>query len=300
MITTDFYNTTPQREGSRNILVAGPRVETEREHKTIGIEIEFFGVHKDTVITALRRAGIEVAWMGYTHRVVRHWKLVTDVSVTGAGTGVGKGLELVSPPLTEAQMTVELKVVCEVLEQIGAKVDRTCGVHVHHDIDDLTVENVKNIYKIYDKHELAIEAIIPRSRRGFSMNRYCRKITGELLDRVLSFNTIKGIAKNTDRYYTINMQSYVKYGTVEFRQHSGSTDYTKLINWIKITQAIVATAKRKKKINPLPASVKSLSSMEMALIKELSLTGTEQSAYYFDRKKTFRELNKQAYERAAA
>src|SRR5690625_1344727 len=146
MEMTKYMSETVKREGKKNLLVAGPRAKTGREERTMGIEIEFFGVHYQRVVDAMNAAGIRTVWGRYTHEVMAHWKVVTDSSVTSAGTGTGNGLEIVSPPLTEEGMTEELKKVCEVLEQIGARVDRTCGVHVHHDIDDLTVENVKNIY----------------------------------------------------------------------------------------------------------------------------------------------------------
>lgn len=297
---TKYMSATVKREGKRNLLIAGPRAKTGREDRTMGIEIEFFGVHRNTVVNALRNAGIDVAWEGYTHRTARHWKLVYDSSVTAQGTGIGFGLELVSPPLNETEMTRQLKIVCKVLDQIGAKVDRTCGLHVHHHIDDFTVANVKNIYKLYEKHQLAIEAILPKSRRGAMNPRYCKGIDRAVMRRVLYSDTIQEISRSLDRYYTINMQSYVKYGTVEFRQHSGTIDFTKIMNWIKITQAIVATAKRKKDIKPLSESAKkSAWTREIAMIKELGLSETEQSAYFIDRKQAFKELNKQAYSRAA-
>ena len=62
-----------------------------------GIEIEFFGANYITVIEQLRANGIQVAeFAGYTHAVIPKWKITTDCSVTSTGTGLNKGLELVS------------------------------------------------------------------------------------------------------------------------------------------------------------------------------------------------------------
>jgi hypothetical protein len=44
------------------------------------------------------------------------------------------------------------------------------------------------------------------------------------------------------RYRKLNIESYVTHGTVEFRQHQGTTNAAKIINWIKLTQAIVERA----------------------------------------------------------
>src|SRR5690625_55240 len=214
MKMTKYMSETVKRNEGTKHLISGPRGNTGRENKTIGVEIEFFGVHYQRVVDAMNAAGIRTVWGRYTHEVMAHWKVVTDSSVTSVGTGTGNGLEIVSPPLTEEGMTEELKKVCEVLEQIGARVDRTCGVHVHHDIDDLTVENVKNIYKIYDKHQLAIESIIPQSRRGTAMNRYCRQITDMMMNELENLTTIESVARKFSRFHTVNMQSYLRYGTV--------------------------------------------------------------------------------------
>ena len=65
-----------------------------------GVEIEFFGANYTTVIEQLRANGIQVAeFAGYTHAVIPKWKITTDCSVTSTGTGLTKGLELVSPIL---------------------------------------------------------------------------------------------------------------------------------------------------------------------------------------------------------
>lgn len=297
---TKYMSETVKREGKKNLLIAGPRAKTGRENRTMGIEIEFFGVHKDRVVEALRNAGISVSWEGYTHRTSYHWKLVYDSSVTSRGTGFGFGLELVSPPLNETEMTRQLKIVCRVLNEIGAKVDKSCGLHVHHHIDDFTVEDVKKLYQLYFKHVLAIESIMPKSRRASSNPRHCQGINEQMLERLERCMTMYEIASQFFRYHVINMQAYLKYGTVEFRQHSGTIEFTKIINWLKITQAIVATAKRKKDIKPLSESAKkSAWTREIAMIKELGLSETEQSAYFIDRKQAFKELNKEAYSRRA-
>lgn len=296
---TKFFNETVKREGGKNLLVAGPRAITGRENRKMGVEIEFFGVDRLAVVNALQNAGIAVEWMGYSHETTPHWKLVMDSSVTSMGTGASRGLELVSPPLTEAEMMRQLEIVCRVLNEIGAKVDRTCGLHVHHHIDDFTVENVKKLYRLYFKHALAIEAIMPKSRRASSNPRYCRGITEQMLRQLEECQTIQDIAGAFSRYHVINMTAYLNYGTVEFRQHSGTIDFTKIANWLKITQALVATAKRAKQVKPLSEAAKQTAwGREIAMIRELGLRGTEQSAYYIARKKDFAELNRTAYNMA--
>lgn len=262
-------------------------VVTGREERTIGIEIEFFGCHKDSVVERLNARGIQVAWMHYTHNVMDTWKLVYDASVTSTGTGVGHGLELVSPPLKTAEMKRQLEIVCEVLNELGAKVDKTCGVHVHHDVEDLTVENFKTLYRLYDKHSEHIDGIMPLSRRRAYQSdfgtRYCRPISESQLEGLANATSVSDIRNVMhSRYCVINFNSYVKYGTIEFRQHSGSTDFAKLYNWIKITQQMVATSTQKKNVRPLSETAKKRATE--AFLNEFKLGFTVEGIYTRDRK----------------
>jgi hypothetical protein len=279
-------------------IAKGPRRESNRAEKRIGIEIEFFGTTPEKVINRLREKGLKVAnFRGYTHAVIPQWKVTTDVSVTGTGTGERRGLELVSPPLTEAQMDKELFLALEGLNELEAKVDITCGVHVHHEIDDLTVDHVKNIYKLYFKHEHSIQQVMPKSRRRMNDPRYCKGTNREQIERMDALaDSIRGIADRMgSRFQTINLQSYIKYGTVEFRQHGGSTDFDKLFNWIKVTQAIVEKAKSSRKIkkeNWQNWNLKDISAANRNFIIQLGMKGTEQSAFLLNRKDAFKALNK--------
>jgi Putative amidoligase enzyme len=267
------------------------KYESKRPEKLIGAELEFFGVHYRTVVAELKRAGIDIAYEGYTHRVMSSWKLVTDVSVTGTGTGLRKGLEIVSPPLAMDEMERQMKIITDVLNELGAKVDRTCGVHIHHEIDDLKVNDIKNIFKIYAKHDEIINSIMPKSRRGNEGRQptYCKTVNREdFLTAIDICDSIREIGYATsDRYRTINFNSYLRYGTIEFRQHSGTTDFEKIMSWIRITQAIVHTAKEKKSIKmTIGASV----NKTMAFNKEIGIYHTEQGVYVRDRKRQLTKL----------
>lgn len=269
------------------------KVVTGREEKTIGIEIEFFNVYYNDVVIELRRAGIQVSFEGYTHQVMNTWKLVTDVSVTGTNTGKGKGLELVSPPLTSTEMERQLKIVSEVLNDLGAKVDKTCGLHVHHDIQDLNLENIKNIYRLYNKHIDSIEEIMPTSRTKAFQERtshgYCKGLNERDMAYIERATSIREL-QTMNRYKVINFQSYVKYGTVEFRQHSGTIDFAKMFNWIMITQSLVASAKKKKEVKPLSPTA----NRTMAFNKDIGTFNTEQGVYFRDRKKDFKKVSQTA------
>lgn len=203
--------------------------------RRFGVEIEFFGCTSNTVIEAMRAQGLECDFYGYTHRVLDTWKIVHDGSV-GA-----EGLELVSPPLRGQVGFEALRKACEALQTAGAKVDKTCGLHVHHEAKDLTKTIALNLLTLYADRKGTIESILAASRRD---NTYCRHYsTWELRD--LGYNgTLRRAISGLSRYRAINLQSYPKYGTVEFRQHQGTTEFAKITAWIRFGQAMYKTAKQ--------------------------------------------------------
>jgi hypothetical protein len=44
---------------------------------------------------------------------------------------------------------------------------------------------------------------------------------------------------HNNRYYKINPISYLRHGTIEFRQHQGSTSYEKISKWIEFCVKLV-------------------------------------------------------------
>jgi len=209
------------------------------QERTFGVEIEFFLKQGDRmsavnkVVDAVLDRGVEIVWENYTHRTTRHWKLVYDASVAY------EGLEIVSPVLKGFEGLAELKKVTEALDEVGAKVNRTCGLHVHHDASDFTVKSFKNLYGLYARFEDTIDSMVAPSRRG-SNNSMCMspRTNLEQLKTVKSVDEIVGRVYS-DRYIKLNCQSFRRHGTIEFRHHQGTTNYEKMEAWIVLTQMMV-------------------------------------------------------------
>lgn len=208
--------------------------------RTFGLEIEFKG-NQRAVEQYMNEHGVECHVEGYNHSTRRHWKIVTDASAE---------YELVSPPIHGDDAFRQLKVACDALAFAQCKVDRTCGLHVHHDANDLNVKQFANIFALYIKLEETIDTFLPESRRA-SNNQYCNSLAltaaqkRTKLEQLKKAKSINEIAENiySSRYHKVNAQSYLRHGTVEFRQHSGTLDYDKIYNWVLFTQRIVERAK---------------------------------------------------------
>jgi hypothetical protein len=44
-----------------------------------------------------------------------------------------------------------------------------------------------------------------------------------------------------DRYQKLNLESLERHGTIEFRQHSGTVDAEKAVNWVRLCTAFIET-----------------------------------------------------------
>lgn len=224
-------------------------------NRTFGVEIEFTNMSETDIFTLARKlteVGITTRYEGYNHETRDTWKIVTDASVRNAKHRCG--FELVSPPLKGIEGLKELEKALKVLNKTSAKVNRSCGLHVHHDATRWGVKEFKNAYRLYSRMELTLDEAMPRSRRG-SNNYYCMSNRAVLASRLDQFEAIKTIEGLRDfwgsRYYKVNMESWWRHGTIEFRHHSGTIEADKIINWIVFTQLIVnrAESSRKLKVN---------------------------------------------------
>jgi hypothetical protein len=220
--------------------------------RTFGVEMEFFGTTPERVVEEFTARGLACHFEGYNHVTRSHWKIVTDVSVNAAGTsatsrnGRGSGLELVSPILSGADGFEALRLACEAMEAAGAKVDRTCGVHVHHGIADLDAMSVARVCANYTYGQTFIDALLPPSRRrsNYAMPRPASQVADLLRIAGRARMTRATMAyEGSSRYYATNLESISRHGTLEFRQHSGSTEFTKIANWVRLGQAIIAKSR---------------------------------------------------------
>jgi hypothetical protein len=123
-------------------------------------------------------------------------------------------------------------------------VNRTCGLHVHVGVRDWGVKQFQNLAKRYVKFETAIDTVMPQSRRR-SNNTYCKSnarrygnglTLSEIfagIQRCRTTQSLKNYIQN-GRYYKLNMESFWKHGTIEFRHHSGTICPDKIENWVYV------------------------------------------------------------------
>lgn len=234
--------------------------------RTYGVEIEAYGRNRHDVAAALMVAGIQARVESYNHddnvRDARGnlvpktwWRLVTDGSVTGTDA-----FELVSPALKGEDGLRQIRTACEVLQRLGVKVNKSCGFHVHHAAQDYdNVTYFKNVVKLYARMEAWLDQAMAPSRRG-NTNQFCKSVCAKMtmpagrgltgqqaLDQCQRPEDVNNWMRLGDlydpRYNKVNLSSWWRHGTIEFRQHAGTIDAEKIVNWVVLTQLILRKAR---------------------------------------------------------
>jgi hypothetical protein len=239
------------------------------ENRKFGVELEILLPHRSTTLaTRMSAVNLLCETESYNHRTRSYWKIVTDATVSSE-TGF-YAMELVSPPLKGLDGLRQLETACKVLKELGAKVNRSCGFHVHHDASDLVFEDWKSIIKSYIKYEDTIDLLMAPSRRG-NGNQWCRSLKGSyagqsveaLWARVDSAYDIYHLRNMFGtRYVKLNLEASTVHGTVEYRQHGGTTNFAKMAAWIALTQGFVTSAVQGKPVRgKLPKKGSALASL---------------------------------------
>ena len=218
------------------------RAEMRRERLvfTFGVEIETSHLSRAAFCTSMRGKGYSAEYQQYNHRdseVV--FKLVTDASIHGSGGDTP--LECVTPILKGRLGMDRLKACCDSLSETGAKVNRSCGLHVHIGAKDLTDEQYVSVFVNYLYLEDVIDTFMAPSRRNST---WCQSLRGKR-NALLASHTKSDVyyALDGSRYWKVNPVAFSAHRTVEFRQHGGTTDYAKISAWVEFLGRLVQWSK---------------------------------------------------------
>lgn len=225
-----------------NAPVAMPKA--QRFSFTFGVEIECISNWERLQSEVSNREiplQANVRFGAYTHAdSTTGYKFVTDSSVMASRTEDGRGIECVSPVLRGAKGFESLKNTCTALSDAGAKVNRTCGLHVHIGANGLTGEQYVNVFRNYQKLEGLIDSFMAKSRRGDDAY-YAKSLACFDFSNVHEIYVVAQLLRS--RYFKVNPVSYERHRTIEFRQHQGTTNYHKIEMWVKFCAKLVNWSK---------------------------------------------------------
>lgn len=223
---------------------------------------------------------------------VRSWggEIVADGSLPVSG------FEINTAPASGSLFLQQIREVTDALSNADAYITTSCGLHVHVDARDLAYSDLRRLAILWAKVEPGLLSMVPPSRRS---NHYCCVARNEFMrfpGRDLKFfvnwlqnnagqenrATAKSIAKNAKydsphRRFALNLYSWLVRGTVENRLGAGTTNYSKIINWTKLTAALVDFAAKgtDKLVESLPDTGAELDSLRLLL----QIVPTEQHAW---------------------
>lgn len=200
--------------------------------RSFGVEIEHTGASRHSSAARMRDLGLLAEARDYTHTVMAQWKIITDASC---------GNEAVSPVLRGADGFEQVVKAMQAIRETGGSVNSQCGLHVHFDMSDLDGEQIARFLELYVSAQAVLNALVPPTRRH---NGYCQAWgPRELSEATEQFRTSRSIRGYFDRYRTVNVMSFPKYGTIEVRQHQGTLNAAKIEGWIKLQMALIEIAK---------------------------------------------------------
>ena len=207
--------------------------------RKFGVEIEYVGVERDVIINALADIGVKCVSEHYNHNTRKHWKIVRDGSLRHRNGESYTG-ELVSPPLSGKRGLDKLRKVVDAIKMAGATVNYSCGFHVHVGVKDLTPNQIVAIPHRYGYLESEINKFMNHSRidstwawtvsKNYTAN-LVRNVRYEMDAYKLNFK--RATLNLTSKYRKVNISSYGRYGTVEFRQHQGTVNSEMACNWVQ-------------------------------------------------------------------
>ncbi len=295
--------------------------------RTYGVEIEAHLPNNTTrgqLAERLRAAGIRAYCEHYNHATRDHWKLTTDSSL---GYLSRESVEVVSPVLRGEAGLAATKTVLDVMRAFGCTVSVKCGLHVHVYAKDLSLEQLRALAINFVHCESGLDAIVPPSRRrdanSFVLSNrtafggsYDNEAINRAIDAYAGARTIEdlltvvaaagsdqpntatiGLARRcVTRYRKLNALAYGRYGTVEFRQHSGTVEAEKALNWIRLCMAFVERSKASKP-RKRPSTKPHNPAGELGMMLRFLQLDKDACDYFRKRR---RELAKADSERAAA
>lgn len=184
----------------------------------------------------------------------RQWKVMSDGSIRcvtrrGPTSNNDYSVEFVSP-ICRYEDIETIQELVRKLRNAGAKVNDSCGIHVHVDASTHSVKTLRNIVNIMAaKEDLLYKALAVQPHR----EHYCKKADTRFLDEMnhrkptsmqqfetMWYNGHSGRNHHYDqtRYHGLNLHSVFSKGTIEFRLFNSTLHAGKIKSYIQLCLAI--------------------------------------------------------------
>lgn len=232
---------------------------TLNRSRRIGIEIEMAipliggGSAQDLRVKMaqiLTANGLRAAARSYSHAPVGdNLDVVVEHDGSIVGESVFRGVEWCQTEVKTrilsgtADFDLVVKKVCDISRYLGARQNRSTGVHLHLDFPELRdgPELLRSFHNLCHRFEPVVFGLVAPSRRG---NPYCKSMpsTAKMFHACRSLSDCQRtlVAAGHDRYFGFNFtHCFGSAPRIEFRQHQGSLDFEKLRHWRNLCLRLV-------------------------------------------------------------
>ena len=246
----------------------------EMKEQCFGVEIEMTGITREEAAhvladffqTEAKHPGRTYDTWTVKDPAGKVWKLMSDGSIHAerqtpsgyvpASDSVFR-VEMVTPKLTYAELP-RLQECMRRVRRAGAKVNSSCGLHVHVDASNHNRQSLKNLIGImYSKEDLLFKALQVNENRA---RQYCQKVREPMLKKARELSAEEtpdltllekvwyegAVGKsehyNWTRYYALNLHSVFYRGTVEWRCFNSTLDPAQAAAYVNLCLAMSAQA----------------------------------------------------------
>jgi len=233
--------------------------------QAFGLELEFTGITRRRAAQAVARVingNPNYIYEGGTYKkcVVtgadhRRWMVEYDSSIRIENGG--EQCEFVTPKCTYEDIETVQECI-RALRKAGAKINNSCGMHIHVDGSNHTAKSLKNlVFTFRAKEDLIFNAVSPARKS----NGYCKPIDDALVSSIKKIKRVddqslkdawyktyrsdwqsETFHYHDSRYHALNLHSLWYRGTIEFRLFSATLHAGEARAYINLCLAMSAQA----------------------------------------------------------
>ena len=233
--------------------------------QAFGLELEFTGITRENAIQEIAKVvngGRQYSYEGGTYKKWtatdsrrRKWIVEYDSSIAPNG---GEQCEFVTPKCDYDDIATVQECI-RALRRAGAKVNSSCGLHIHIDGANHTAQSLKNlVFTFKAKQDLIYKAVKTQSSR---LGRWCRPIDDKLVDNIKKIRKLdndemrstwygtysdsweaQSAHYNSSRYHALNLHSMWYRGSIEFRLFEATLHAGEVRAYINLCLAMSAAA----------------------------------------------------------
>lgn len=148
------------------------------------------------------------------------------------------GMEICTPALRLADWT-QVSRALSALWNAGARTSRACSAHVHVDVSQFEVSQLRTLAVIWEKLEPSIFKLLAPSR---TENSFCIPLAWQSLTGLHDYREFRTAVEDSGRYLALNMTGWWYHGRVEFRAHHGTLRQADIRAWVEFLLTLVTAA----------------------------------------------------------